>query len=148
MLDTIEKHIEIAAPVERVWRALTDHKEFGAWFRVAIDAPFAVGETSTGRMTYPGYEHLPWRAVIVAMEAPRRFAFDWPPYAVDAGRDYSAEPMTRVEFTLEPIASGTRVTVVESGFAALPPDRRDEAYRSNEGGWTEQMGNIKAHVEA
>jgi len=49
MTDRIEKSIAIAAPVERVWRALTDHEEFGAWFRVQLEGPFVPGEVSRGR---------------------------------------------------------------------------------------------------
>ena len=147
MTDRIEKSIAIAAPVERVWRALTDHEEFGAWFRVKLEGPFVLGETSLGQMTYPGYEHVKWEAQVVAMEAPHLFAFTWHPYAVDPDKDYSAEPQMRVEFRLEPAGEGTRLTVVESGFDALPADRRDEALRSNTGGWEEQMRNVKAHAE-
>ena len=64
MTDRIEKSIELNAPVERVWQALTDYKEFGEWFRVKLDGPFVAGEVSTGRITYPGYEHIKWEATI------------------------------------------------------------------------------------
>jgi uncharacterized protein YndB with AHSA1/START domain len=148
MTDRIEKTIEIAAPVERVWRALTDHAEFGQWFRVKLDVPFELGAVSTGHITYPGYEHLKWQATVVAMEEPQLFAFTWHPYAVDPDGDYSEEAPTRVEFRLEPQgAGGTRLTVVESGFDALPAHRRDEAFRMNEGGWEEQVRNVKVHAE-
>jgi uncharacterized protein YndB with AHSA1/START domain len=147
MTDSIERSIAIAAPVERVWRALTDHEEFGAWFRVRLEGPFVLGEVSRGRITYPGYEHLEWEARVVAMEAPYLFAFTWHPYAVDPDRDYSAEPQTRVEFRLEPDGEGTALTVTESGFESIPAERRDEALRMNTGGWEAQVGNVKAHVE-
>ena len=147
MTDRIEKSIDIAAPVERVWRALTDHEEFGAWFRVRLDGPFVPGEASTGYITHPGYEHLKWEARVVAMEAPSLFAFTWHPYAVDPDKDYSAEPPTRVEFRLEPAAVGTRLTVTESGFDSIPAERRDEALRMNTGGWEAQVSNVKAHAE-
>jgi uncharacterized protein YndB with AHSA1/START domain len=147
MTDRIEKTIELKAPVERVWRALTDHSEFGGWFRVKLDGPFALGETSKGRIAYPGYEHLIWEAKVAAMERPRLFSFTWHPYAVDADADYSGETPTLVAFTLEPIAQGTRLTVVESGFDALPAHRRALALRMNESGWATQMANIQAHVE-
>lgn len=147
MTDRIEKSIELAASPERVWRALTDHEEFGEWFRVRLHGPFAVGEVSRGHMTYPGYEHFKWEARVVAMEAPRLFAFTWHPYAVDPDKDYSDEPPTRVEFRLEPAGDGTRLTVTESGFDAIPAGRRDEALRMNERGWEAQVCNVKAHVE-
>lgn len=147
MTDRIEKSIAIAAPVERVWQALTDHEEFGAWFRVKLEGPFVLGEVSLGRMTYPGYEHLKWEARVIAMEAPSLFAFTWHPYAVDPDKDYSADPQTRVEFRLEPVGESTNLMVTESGFDALPAERRDEALRSNTGGWEEQVKNVKTHVE-
>jgi uncharacterized protein YndB with AHSA1/START domain len=148
MQDRIEKHIELKAPVARVWRALTDYREFGEWFRVKLDGPFVPGEVSTGHLTYAGYEHLKWNATIKAMEPERLFSFTWHPYAVDPDADYSAEPPTLVEFKLEPTpAGGTLLTVVESGFSKIPAGRRAEAFRMNEGGWAQQMENIAAHVD-
>ena len=146
MSDRIEKSVELNAPVARVWHALIDHNEFGAWFRVALDQPFTVGEPSTGHMTNPGYEHLAWSAEVVAIEPMSRFAYRWRPYALDPDTDYSSEPTTLVEFTLTPTGTGTHLTVVESGFDGIPAERREEAYRMNDGGWTKQMQNIAAHV--
>lgn len=146
MTDAIHKSIALNAPVAQVWRALTDHREFGAWFRVALEQPFAVGQESTGHITHPGYEHLRWTAKVVAMEPERRFAFEWHPYAVDPAVDYSDEPPTLVEFLLEPAGQGTWLTLRESGFDRVPPHRREEAFRMNEGGWAAQMDNIRAHV--
>ena len=147
MTEFIEKTIEIDAPVQRVWSALTDPAQFGAWFRVRIDTPFVVGEAARGQILVPGYEHVPWEVRIVAMEAPRLFAFTWHPYAVEDGVDYSAETPTRVEFKLAATATGARLTVVESGFENVPEHRRAEAFRMNEGGWAAQVKNIKAYVE-
>ena len=146
MPDRIEKTIELHAPVERVWRALANSAEFGTWFRVRIEGPFAVGAVSCGHITYPGCEHLAWRATILRMDAPHRFAFTWHPYAIEPDRDYTSEPTTLVEFRLEPTPAGTRLTVTESGFDALPPERRDLAFRANERGWGIQMENIAAHL--
>jgi uncharacterized protein YndB with AHSA1/START domain len=148
MTNVVEKSIELNAPIERVWRALSDHQEFGRWFGVAIDAPFALGATSTGHITNKGYEHVRWTAVIERLEPTRTFAYTWHPFAVDPAVDYSAETPTLVEFTLEQIAGGTRLTVVESGFDALPEHRRAPALGANTRGWGVQMENIKAHVEA
>jgi uncharacterized protein YndB with AHSA1/START domain len=148
MQDRIDKSIELKAPVGRVWRALTDHREFGQWFRVALQDPFKVGEVSRGRMTYPGYEHFRWEATVQAMEPERLFSFTWCPYSDNPDADYSREPTTLVEFRLEPIAGGTRLHISESGFAALPEDaRRVDALRMNTQGWNEQAKNIAAHVE-
>ena len=148
MSNSIEKRIELKAPVARVWRALTDYREFGAWFRVKIDGPFEVGRVSRGHITYPGYEHIKWEVTIEKMEPERLFSFTWHPYAVDPALDYSTEPTTVVTFTLEPTATGTRLIVTETGFDAIPKERRFEAYRMNEGGWSAQMENIERHVSA
>ncbi len=146
MADRIEKRIELKAPVSRVWRALTDHREFGEWFRVKIDGPFVTGQTSTGNVTYPGYEHLKWEAVVQRMEPEKLFSFTWHPYAIDPKVDYSNEPSTLVEFTLEAIPGGTLLRVTESGFDKIPAHRRAEAFRMNDGGWAQQMKNIESHV--
>jgi uncharacterized protein YndB with AHSA1/START domain len=146
-MDTrIEKRLELKAPVSRVWRALTDHREFGQWFGVSIEAPFAPGQLSQGQITYPGYEHVRWEAVVQKMEPERLFSFTWHPYAVDPKVDYSGETPTLVEFRLEKTAAGTLLVVTESGFDKVPAGRRAEAFRMNDGGWTQQMQNIAAHV--
>jgi uncharacterized protein YndB with AHSA1/START domain len=146
MSDRIEKVIELKAPVVRVWRALTDHHEFGCWFRVRLEGPFVPGEVSRGQLAYPGYEHLRWEAVVQKMEPERFFSFTWHPYAIDPEENYSGEPPTLVEFTLEKTASGTLLRVVESGFDKLPRKRRDEAFRMNDSGWSVQLENIAHHV--
>src|SRR5215471_20598393 len=120
MTDRIEKRIELKAPVSRVWRAITDHREFGEWFRVQLEGPFAPNQISRGRVTYPGYEHVQWEAVVQKMEPERLFSFTWHPYAVEPGTDYSKEPPTLVEFRLEKTATGTLLTVTESGFDQIP----------------------------
>jgi uncharacterized protein YndB with AHSA1/START domain len=146
MDNKIEKRIELKAPIIRVWRALTDYREFGEWFRVAIEGPFVPGETARGQILYPGYEHLAWQVVIQKMEPESLFSFTWHPYAVDPGVDYSKETPTLVEFRLEATATGTLLTVTESGFDKIPAGRYQEAFRMNEGGWTQQMKNIENHV--
>jgi uncharacterized protein YndB with AHSA1/START domain len=144
--DRIEKRIELKAPVERVWRALTDYREFGEWFRVKLEGPFVVGQESTGFITWPGYEHLKWTAVVKAMEPQTVFSFTWHPYAIDPKVDYSQEEPTLVEFRLKSNAGGTSLTLIESGFSKLPAHRRAEAFMRNDGGWTQQMKNIEIHV--
>ena len=144
--DRIEKRIELNAPVSRVWRALTDYREFGTWFRVALEAPFVAGQSTRGRILYPGYEHLVMEVDVQKVEPQHLFSFHWHPYAVDLGVDYSSEPPTLVEFILEPAGQGSVLAVTESGFDALPASRREEAFRMNDGGWTEQMTNIETHV--
>ncbi len=144
--DRIEKHIELKAPVSRVWRALTDHNEFGHWFRVKLDQPFVAGQESTGWITWPGYEHLKWTAVVQAIEPETLFSFTWHPYSIDPAVDYSKEESTLVEFRLSPTAAGTALTLTESGFSKVPAHRRAEAFRMNDGGWSQQLKNIETHV--
>lgn len=146
--DRIDKQIDINASPSRVWRALTDHREFGQWFRVNLESPFIPGEFTRGKITYPGYEHLTMEVLVHKIEPERYFSFYWRPYAIDPKADYSKEPRTLVEFTLEATPTGTRLHASESGFSAIPAHRRDEAFRMNNGGWAEQMKNIQTHVHA
>lgn len=142
----IEKQIELEAPVARVWRALTDFREFGEWFRVALDAPFRLGKVSRGHVTYQGYEHVKWEVEIKKMEPEKLFAFTWHPYAVDPEKDYSQEAPTLVEFRLAKTTTGTLLKLTESGFDKIPVSRRVEAYQMNDEGWVTQMKNIEEHL--
>lgn len=144
--DRIEKHLLIRAPRARVWRAITTAEEFGTWFRVNLEAPFAEGTTVRGRITHPGYEHVTMEMLIERMEPERYFSYRWHPYAIDPAQDYSAEPTTLVEFVLEEVDGGVAVTIAESGFDRIPPARRAEAFRMNEKGWAGQIGNLARHV--
>ena len=150
MNNRIEKQIELKAPVSRVWRALTDYREFGEWFRVKLDGPFVEGQVSRGTITYPGYEHVKWEAVIETMEPERLFSFTWPhPKSFDRSEysgDYSHDPTTLVEFRLEKTKNGTLLRIIESGFDRLPGDLGREAFRRNDGGWIEQLKNIETYV--
>jgi len=147
MTNRIEKTIDIKAPVERVWRALTDPVEFGEWFRVRLDGGFAPGESTTGHITYPGYEHLKWEVKVIEMTPPVLFSYEWHPFAVDPSVDYSKEPPTLVEFRLAPTADGARLTITETGFENAPAHRMPEALIRNGDGWAQQVLNVKAHVE-
>ena len=144
--DRIEKHVVLHAPRARVWRALTTAEEFGTWFRVKLEGPFAEGATVRGRITHPGYEHVTMEVLVDKIQPERYFAYRWHPYAVERGVDYSQEPTTLVEFTLSDAPDGTGLTIVESGFDRIPVARRDEAFRMNDRGWTGQIKNIEQHV--
>ena len=147
--DRIEKRIALHAGRDRVWRALSDAEEFGAWFGVDFRGlAFAPGATVRGPITYPGYEHLRMEIVIERMEPGRLLSFRWHPYAVDPDVDYSGEPTTLVVFELADAPEGTLLSVVESGFDRIPEHRRAEAFRMNDQGWAGQMKNIEAHVSA
>ena len=148
-MDRIEKQIHLRAPRSRVWRALSDKTEFGTWFRVAFPAgTFKLGEKVSGKITYPGYEHLTMDIEVVDVTPEKSFAYRWHPYEIDANADPSSEPTTLVTFTLEESGDGTLLKIVESGFDQVPAHRRDKAFRENESGWTEQTRNIERHVTA
>lgn len=145
--DRIEKIVDLAAPVSRVWRALTDHEEFGRWFRVRLDGPFEVGKTTTGNITYPGHEHVQWESLTERLEHERLFAFSWPPSAVDPETLYGDDAKVLVEFRLQPTDTGTRLTITETGFLQFPESKRLEILRSNKEGWDIQGRNVIEYVE-
>lgn len=146
--DRIERHIDIKAPRERVWRALTDAREFGTWFGVELAGQaFVPGQRTRGKLTVCGHEHVWFDIVVERIEPQRLFAYRWHPYAVDAAVDYEQEEPTLVTFTLDDTTGGTRLTVVESGFDKVPPHRRLEAFRMNSRGWEAQLGCIARHAE-
>jgi uncharacterized protein YndB with AHSA1/START domain len=157
--DRIEKQITLKAPRARVWRALTDSKEFGDWFGVELDSPFAPGAVVRGRIVptrfdpevakaQEPYRGRPFEITIDRIEPPRTFSFRWHPFAIEPGVDYSAEPTTLIVFTLDEVAGGTLLTVTESGFERIPLARRATAFTANEGGWTVMVKVIASYVAA
>jgi uncharacterized protein YndB with AHSA1/START domain len=167
--DRIEKRVTLRAPVSRVWRAITDAREFGRWFGFTLEGEFTPGKRMKGRFdgeldeaAIVGYQtslglkpskvRLPDANAVFCtverIEPERYFSFRWIPYAVDADADLENEQTTLVEFTLEPVPEGTRLTIVESGFDRVPAHRRERAFRMNEGGWATQTENLRNHVES
>jgi uncharacterized protein YndB with AHSA1/START domain len=146
--DRIEKVVEMDAPVTRVWRAVTDFEEFGQWFRVKLDGPFKPGTISTGKMTYPGFEGWPWRATVERMEPERLFSFRWHDYDKESDVPMEQQPTMLVEFRFEAVPRGTRLTITESGIAALPDKRRVQVLRDNTEGWNIQARNLSEYVAA
>lgn len=145
--DRIERQILLKAPRSRVWQALSNAEEFGAWFGVALKGKvFSAGARVQGQITYPGYEHIVFDVLIERMEPERLLSWRWHPAAVEASVDYSHEPTTLVVFELKEVDAHTLLSVVESGFDNVPPERRLKAFRINSGGWDEQMQNIEKHV--
>lgn len=143
----IEKEIVVHAPRAKVWRAITDFREFGKWFQAEMKDPFVPGALSKGRITHPGYEHLMLEVHVERMEPEHLFSWRWHPYAVDPQQDYSNEPTTLVLFELEEIPQGTRISVTESGFDNIPLARRSEAFRMNSQGWAAQIQNVARYVD-
>lgn len=146
--DRIEKQIQLSSPQPRVWRALTDSREFGKWFGVEFDKPFAAGANLRGRLTNKGYEDKTFEIVVDKIEPERLFTFRWHPFAVEPDVDYSKEPMTLITFTLEATAGGTLLKVVESGFDKIPASRRAKAFEMDSKGWAAQMENIRKYLAA
>ena len=144
--DEIRKSVVLRASRSRVWRALTDAREFGTWFGVKLEGAFVEGATVRGKITYPGYEHITMEVLVERIEPERYFTYRWHPYAIDPNVDYSSEPTTLVEFRLEDADGGTALTIVESGFDRIPFARRAEAFRMNESGWAQQAKSIERHV--
>jgi uncharacterized protein YndB with AHSA1/START domain len=155
--DRIEKKILLHAAPKRVWRALSDSTEFGTWFGVKFDGPFAPGASMRGVIVttavnaevakaQKSHEGMPFEITIEKMEPERLFSFNWHPYAVDPGVDYSAEPATLVAFTLEEVADGVMLTVTESGFDGIPLARRAKAFTANEQGWGMMVKVIEEYL--
>jgi len=155
--DRIEKQVVLHAPMERVWRAISDSQEFGRWFGVRIDGPFVAGTSVTATITGTTVDeevadlqrpHAGARATwqIVAVEPSRRLAYRWHPFAVDADVDYAVEPTTLVEFTVSPTLDGVLLSIVESGFDAIPAARRSAAFEANSGGWAKQVELVRKYL--
>ncbi|HEX9150028.1 MAG TPA: SRPBCC family protein [Thermoanaerobaculia bacterium] len=144
--DRIERTVFLRAPRSRVWRAIATAEEFGTWFGVKLEGEFSVGASVSGRITIPGYQHVTMEITIERVDSERLFSYRWHPYAIEPDVDYSGEPTTLVEFRLEEVTGGTKLTVTESGFDRIPAARRAEAFRMNEQGWTGQIRNIEHHV--
>jgi uncharacterized protein YndB with AHSA1/START domain len=147
--DRIERKILLNAPRSRVWRALSDAAEFGAWFGVDFKGKtFVAGKPVQGKITYPGYEHLVMEVQIERFEPERLLSWRWHPAAIEPAVDYSHEPTTLVVFELAEAQGGTLLTVVESGLDNIPLERRATVFRLNSSGWDEQIRNIEKHVAA
>jgi uncharacterized protein YndB with AHSA1/START domain len=155
--DRIEKKILLRAPRKRIWRALSDSREFGHWFGLKFDGPFVPGTGITGVLSpttvdpdvgaaQKSHEGLPFEIVIEQMEPERLFSFRWHPFAIEAGVDYSSEPMTLVAFRLEEAEGGVMLTVTESGFDQIPLERRAKAFTANEGGWGMMVKVIEKYL--
>jgi uncharacterized protein YndB with AHSA1/START domain len=157
--DRIEKEILLHAPPEPVWRAISDSGRFGAWFGVAFDGPFAAGARLTGRITpttvdeeiarlQEPYAGKAFEFLVERIEPMRRISFRWHPFAVDAGVDYSNEPMTLIALEMREAAGSVILTISESGFDRIPHARRARAIAANDGGWAMQMKLIEKYLAA
>ncbi|MGD0674381.1 MAG: SRPBCC family protein [Polyangiaceae bacterium] len=155
--DRIEKKVLLRAPLKRVWRAVSDAREFGSWFGVAFDGPFAQGTRLTGKIVptqvdeevaklQKPHEGRAFEITVDRIEPERLFSFRWHPFAIDPAVNYSGEPTTLVLFELQEVEGGTLLTLTESGFDGIPLARRAQAFTANEGGWTHQAKLIAAYL--
>jgi uncharacterized protein YndB with AHSA1/START domain len=155
--DRIVRTVLLRAPLERVWRAISEAQQFGAWFGVAFDGPFVEGATMVGRIvpteadaeiakTQEPYRGAKFEIVVDRIEPMRWFSFRWHPFAVERDVDYSKEPMTLVAFQVEEAAGGTTLTITESGFDRLPAARRARAFTMNEQGWAAQAKLVEKYL--
>jgi uncharacterized protein YndB with AHSA1/START domain len=155
--DRIEKKVLLHAPLKRVWRAISDSSEFGSWFGMKFEGPFAPGAIMRGVIVpttvdadvakaQKAYEGLAFEIIIERMDLERLFSFRWHPGAVEPDIDYSVEPTTLVVFALEEVADGVMLTVTESGFDRIPLARRAKAFAANEGGWSIQVRLIGEYL--
>jgi uncharacterized protein YndB with AHSA1/START domain len=147
--DRIERSILIKATRQRIWRALSKAEEFGEWFGVNLKGKtFVAGQRVQGPFTIQGHEHCIFDVVVERIEPERLLSYRWHPYAVDSAIDYEKEQRTVVTFTLKDAGDATLLTVVETGFDKVPPERRLEAFRMNSLGWEAQLNNIQRHAAA
>ena len=155
--DQIVKTTVLRAPRDRVWRAVSDSQQYGAWFGARFDGPFVAGAKLTATIvpteadpqvakSQEAYRGRTFTFEVERIEPPRMIAFRWHPYAIDPKIDYSAEPTTLIVFELEEVPGGTRLTITESGFDKIPLARRSEAFKMNEGGWTAQLTLIEKYL--
>lgn len=155
--DRIEKKITLRAPVSRVWRAISDAREFGTWFGVEFDGPFKAGSPMKGRITptkvdpevaklQEPHTGKAFDFTIDQIQPERFFSFRWHPFAIDPSVDYTQEPATLVTFELTPVEGGTLLTITESGFDRIPLERRAKAFAANEGGWEHQTKLVEKYV--
>ena len=155
--DRIEKKILLHATRERVWRAISEADQFGAWFGISFDGPFENNARLTGKIaptTVDGdiaklqepHAGKPFEFTVDAIEPMQRISFRWHPFAIEPDVDYSHEPSTLITFSLQEADGGTLLTITESGFDRIPLARRAAAFKANDGGWTMQTTLIAKYL--
>jgi uncharacterized protein YndB with AHSA1/START domain len=139
--DRIERTVDLAHPPEKVWAALTTAEGLAAWFGDEAAIDLRPGGAARMRWNEEGFTA---RMRVERVEEPTVFGFTWGIFGLPAD-----DPRrTYVEFTLEPAGAGTRLTVVESGFAQLPDDAHRKAYEGNAGGWAKELAELAGYLDA
>ena len=155
--DRIEKKVRLRAPLERVWQAISDAKQFGSWFGVEFDGPFVPNRRMIGKIvpttvdeevgrSQKPYEGKAFEFTIDRIVPMRLFSCRWHPFAVADGVDYSNEPTTLIVFELEEVPGGSLLSITESGFDKIPLERRAKAFTANEEGWIAQATLIEKYL--
>jgi uncharacterized protein YndB with AHSA1/START domain len=155
--DRIEKTVVLKAPRARVWKAISDAQAFGTWFGMTVEGPFVAGRTVKGKIAATKVDPevakmqephvgLACDLMIERVEPESRLSFRWHPGAEPAAGPEA--PTTLVTFDLEEVAGGTRLTITESGFEAVPLERRAKVFAENEGGWTIQLTLVAKYLDA
>lgn len=154
--DRIEKQIVLHAPLARVWRALSDAREFGAWFGAEFDGPFVAGASVKGKIRpttvdpevaklQAPHSGTPMEITIERMEPPRLLAFRWRP-GVEPISEGGEQVTTLVEFELREVADGTLLRITESGFDRIPLAQRAKVFTGNAEGWEHQTKLIAKYL--
>lgn len=146
MTDRIEKSVTLTSPIDKVWDAITDHDKFGEWFLVKLYSPFVEGETTKGHITHPEAKGMEWISVTREIRPKTYFSFLWF-HEIDPPANGQSTCEMLVEFILKPDGRGTHLTIIESGFDGIPAPQGEEIRKRNDGGWTEQIRNIRAYVD-
>ncbi|MFC0622497.1 SRPBCC domain-containing protein [Kribbella deserti] len=137
--DRIERTLELAHPPAKVWAAITSPEGLGTWFGQKASIDLRPG--GAGRLSWDDNE-IELR--VERVEEPSAFGFTWP----ITGLPDDDPRRTYVEFTLEPVANGTRLSVVETGFAQVPAEVFGEAHGGNSDGWVRELNELVEYLDA
>jgi uncharacterized protein YndB with AHSA1/START domain len=143
--DQIERETVIDAPVQRVWQLITEAEHLGRWFG---DAGAEIDLRPGGAIVLRWTDHGTTRGRVVAVEPQRRFAYRWAPFKDPGGEGPLEGNSTLVEFTLSPEGDGTRLRVVESGFASLATsdEQRAKNLDGNTRGWAHETDELREYA--
>ena len=141
MKDSLEREMVLAAPRDKAWVALTDPAHVAEWFGSEGEIDLRPGGAIM--FGWPGFGRF--YGVVVEADPRQRFSYRW---CLDRETRVDAGATTLVEFTLEDAPGGTRLKLVESGFASLPEETRDRHLSDNTRGWEEELAKLAKQIEA
>lgn len=156
--DKVEREIVLKAPKAKVWKAISNASEFGAWFGVDFEGrSFVAGQPMLGKIAptkvdpevaklQAPHAGKKFEIKVDRIEPEEHFSFFWHPFAIDPNVDYSQEEPTLVTFSLTEVSGGTKLVITETGFDRIPAARRAAAFQANDGGWAHQTKLIEKYV--